>query len=557
MTTNALKSVGSKSSASTPQNKKAVAGQKKNQAGGFSFVITPLDRAKRFLILGSENNFYGPAQKLTADNAKNLIKLAENDETSNQLVDAIVEVSTEGRAPKQDFGLFALAVATTHGSPEARSYAYAQLNAVARTASSLFTFIAYRLQFGAWSMGLRKAVSRWYLNRPAEALGYQAVKYRQREGWTHRDVLRSAHPRAGHAEQARVFDYLVKGNYVPELPKVITDYEAAKSVRGRELYENIRDSNLSWDMLPTDVLKDPKVWEALLDAGNIPLGALIRNLGRLTALGVIKPLGPYNKVVAGLLTDQDAISRARIHPLKVLEAQYIYAAGRGEKGSLTWTPESKITAALDKAFYLAFKSVVPTGKRYLLGLDVSGSMSSPFGQTHLSSREAVTAMALATVAAEDDVHVIGFTGGYALHGGASYGNGWYWNQSPAAYTVDEAVTVLNVNPADSLAVNVSRTESLPFGSTDCALPMVYAMEKGLEVDVFVIYTDNDTWVGRVHPFEALKQYRAKTGIDAKLIVMSTRATRFSIANPDDAGMLDIPGFDSAAPQIISEFSRGL
>ena len=36
---------------------------------------------------------------------------------------------------------------------------------------------------------------------------------------------------------------------------------------------------------------------------------------------------------------------------------------------------TKIVDALDKAFYLSFGSVEATGKRVLLALDVSGSMS--------------------------------------------------------------------------------------------------------------------------------------------------------------------------------------
>ncbi len=33
------------------------------------------------------------------------------------------------------------------------------------------------------------------------------------------------------------------------------------------------------------------------------------------------------------------------------------------------------------------------------------------------------------------------------------------------------------------------------GSTDCAQPMIYARQKKLEVDVFIVYTDNETWAG--------------------------------------------------------------
>lgn len=38
------------------------------------------------------------------------------------------------------------------------------------------------------------------------------------------------------------------------------------------------------------------------------------------------------------------------------------------------------------------------------------------------------------------------------------------------------------------------------------------------------------------------------GIDAKLIVVSMTATEFTLADPNDAGMLDMVGFDTAAPR---------
>ena len=36
---------------------------------------------------------------------------------------------------------------------------------------------------------------------------------------------------------------------------------------------------------------------------------------------------------------------------------------------------------------------------------------------------------------------------------------------------------------------------IPMGGTDCAQPMIYAQRKKLEVDVFIVYTDSETWAG--------------------------------------------------------------
>ena len=68
--------------------------------------------------------------------------------------------------------------------------------------------------------------------------------------------------------------------------------------------------------------------------------------------------------------------KARVHPIALLSALRTYAAGRGVRGKHTWTPVGQIVDALDAAFYTAFENVEPTGKRLLLALDVSGSMTS-------------------------------------------------------------------------------------------------------------------------------------------------------------------------------------
>ena len=60
---------------------------------------------------------------------------------------------------------------------------------------------------------------------------------------------------------------------------------------------------------------------------------------------------------------------------------------------------------------------------------------------------------------------------------------------------------------------------LPFGGTDCALPMLYAQAQEREVDTFVIYTDSETWAGSVHPAQALREYRQRMGISSKLVVV--------------------------------------
>src|SRR4029079_16802850 len=117
------------------------------------------------------------------------------------------------------------------------------------------------------------------------------------------------------------------------------------------------------------------------------------------------------------------------------------------------------------------------------------------------------------------------------------------------------ITYLPMSGDQRLDDVLRTTEGLPFGGTDCALPMLWAARMKVEVDTFVIYTDNETWAGEIQPFQALREYRQRMGRAARLIVVGMTSTGFTIADPTDAGMLDVVGFDAAAPQIMADFAR--
>ena len=154
----------------------------------------------------------------------------------------------------------------------------------------------------------------------------------------------------------------------------------------------------------------PAVWRALLE--RMPMTALVRYLGKLTAVGVLKPLGDELQLVLSALGDAERIRKARLHPLAILLALRTYAQGRGDKGELAWEPVQQVIDALNAAFYTAFANVEPTGKRMLLALDVSGSMAGGgIAGTSLTPREGSAAMALMTAATEENYHIVGFTAG--------------------------------------------------------------------------------------------------------------------------------------------------
>lgn len=547
MTSTSLKNVNYRNP-QTPQSEKAAKGQVKNNAGGYTFKVTPFDLAKRFLILGSEKNFYQTGQKLSKLNADNLIKVIKNGQ-SRELVDEIVAVSKAGRAPKQQPGLFALAIASSYGTDEEKRYALSRLAEVARTGNTLFEFISFALQFRPWGRALKRAVAEWYTTKTPEQVAYQILKYRQREGWTHADVLAVANPKGDEAWHG-LGQYIRKGDMDRGVPEIVRGFEKVKNAPQKDVPAIVTEFGLSWEMIPSEKL-DAKTWETILQTGNLPLGALLRQLPTLTKNDILKPLSDNTKRVITSLTDPAYLKKARIHPLSILLAQKTYASGRSLRGESSWTPNAAIINALEKAFYASFEFVEPTNKNFLLGLDVSGSMSSSAGGLPLSSFELEAALALVIQKTEPWTHTIGFTGYYGAH---MKTNSWGYYGRQRGTGLKDAVTELHINPNKGLQDALRTVSGLPMGPTDCALPMVYATEKKLDVDAFVIVTDNDTWVGDVHPHEALNTYRrTMKKPDAKLIVLATQATPFTIADPKDPGMLDIAGFDSAVPGLINSF----
>ena len=521
-------------------------GMVENSAGGASYAVDDWMRMERFLILGSEGgSYYATERKLTRNNAEAVVRCLLAD--GPKAVDLIVTISDAGRAPKNDPAIFALALAAASENEDARTTALAALPKVARTGTHLFQFAEAVNGLRGWGRGLRRAVANWYLRDDVDALAYQAVKYKQREGWSHRDLLRLAHPEAGEADAARraLFDWMCGRNAdAASLPMIVQAHDAAQHAgSAEEIASLIREHSLPREAIPPQWQDSREVWSALL--ADMPMTAMIRTLNRMTLAGLIAPMSEAATHVASRITDAKALAKARVHPLTLLVAQATYAGGRGVRGKLTWDPVVEVVDALDRAFYLAFEQVEPTGKRILQALDVSGSMSMGMvAGSPLTPREASAAMALVTTAVEKNVHTIAFS---------SQGDGFF--QSPNTPSASDGVVPFPLSSSQRLVDVVARMNGMPFGGTDCALPMLYALERGIQADAFVVYTDSETWAGKIHPRDAVRLYREKTGIPAKLVVVGMVANQFSLADPNDPGMLDVVGFDTATPAVIADFLR--
>ena len=295
-----------------------------------------------------------------------------------------------------------------------------------------------------------------------------------------------------------------------------------------------RNKKIQREHLPTELLNTPQIWETLL--GGMGMTALIRNLGKLSQIGVASS---KSQDIIKMLGDPKNVKESRVHPLQVLVGMKTYSQGKGDLGSMTWTPNHYITTALTTTFRQSFGNITPTGKRFMIGLDVSGSMSMSMcaGAKNITPREGSVAMAMMTLHAEgaQNVHIYGFSNVFYNFNG----------KIRPEMTIQDAIKATDV----------------PFGATDCALPMIEAlrmyMNSGVGIDVFCVYTDNETYAPTMHPQVALEQYRQTTGIDAKLIVVGMVANQLTIADPNDKNTLNLAGFDTSTPELISMFVKGL
>jgi 60 kDa SS-A/Ro ribonucleoprotein len=498
-----------------------------NAAGGYAWNVDKWTKLDRFLVLGSEKGtYYIGEHKLTMEHAENLIEALVED--GKRVVKRIVAISHAGRAVKNDPAIFALALAASLGDQPTKTAAFEALPSVCRTATHLFAFVETCEGLRGWGRGMRKAVGRWYNAQSPEALAYALVKYQARGGWTNRDLLRLAHPKPATEQHGVLYKWVVDDELVGEAPMVQAVLDLGKAANVAEAARTIREYRVPREAVPTELLTRAEVWEALLS--DMPLTAMIRNLGNLSKCGLLTVGSPAAGKVAKELKSVDRLRKARIHPISLLSALVTYASGQSVRGSGSWVPVPTVVDALNDAFYAAFANARKTRLRYVLGLDVSGSMNGTrvAGIAGLDCRKACGAMALVTAAVEDEVTSLAF---------------------------DTKVYPLAISARQRLDDVVHTLARTGGGGTDCAAPIRYAIENRIKADAFVIYTDSETWQGKLHPAQAIAEYRKATGIRAKLVVVAMASNRSTIGDPGDAGTLNVVGFDTTVPQVVAEFLR--
>ncbi|XP_015491183.1 60 kDa SS-A/Ro ribonucleoprotein isoform X2 [Parus major] len=472
-------------------------------ASGASWHLTDTTRLQHFLCFGSEGSTYHvKEQKLGFENAEALLRLIEEGRGC-EVVEEIKAFSQEGRAAKQEPLLFALAVCSQCSDAKTKQAAFKAVPEVCCIPTHLFTFIQFKkdlkegMKCGMWGRALRKAVADWYNGKNGMALALAVTKNKQRSGWSHKDLLRLSHLKPASEGIAIVTKYITKGwkdveeaykqkAVSAETEKLLKYLEAVEKVKHTkdelEIIHLIEEYGLVREHLLTNHLKSKEVWKALLK--EMPISVLLRNLGKLAANSVLEPRGSEVAIVCEKL--------------------------RNEK--------------------LLKKTLEPTGKRFVIAVDVSGSMTQKVLGSVLNASTVAAVMCMVVARTEKDSQIVAFSHEIV----------------PCPVTADMTLPQVLV-----------KMYEIPVGTTDCSLPMIWAQKTQTPADVFIVFTDNETFAGSTPPAVALTEYREKMGIPAKLVVCGMTSRGFTIAGTDDRGMLDICGFDTGALDVIRNFTLDL
>lgn len=512
---------------STPQSI-PLPGMVPNNAGGHYYEVDDWVKLDRFIILGSDaGTYYATPQDLTKMNVDAVKRCIDLD--GGRVVRRIVEISHNGRAPKNDSAILALALCCAAKSDETRKEALASISSVCRTGTHLLMFVDFVKRFRGFGRGLRSALGRWFTDMPSEKLAMQAIKYNQRNGWALRDVLRLAHPVCEDEKKKAILGWMVNLSTSQKVEEEISGLIYGKYQLNNSFSESlpgiVKKYKLPREAVPTDLLNEKSIWEALLE--EMGMTAMIRNLGKMTNVGLCEPLSSSVDLICERLGDAEKLNRARIHPMQILLASKTYQQGKGDKGSLNWVPNRHIIGALNKSFDLTFPQIRSSGVRMLVGVDCSGSMSQKCsGASSLTAWQAGAAMALMMSRSERGAVFTAFDTGI-------------YNFDIIDRRLDD---VLNM-PCHG-------------GGTDISLPITYALQKKTMLDAFVIFTDNETWAGNMHAVQALHQYRREVNPNVKLVVAALSANDGSVIDPNDPLSFGICGLDASVPQLISDFIKG-
>ena len=514
----------------TPQNQ-AIPGREaemiRGRSGGYMFEAGIWKTLSRCLLIGTANStYYAGKRELTDDFVDTVTKAIALDpvRVANEIVYA-----SDGRSINNSAPILALVLLSMGDSSEAKQAFVEIFSQVVRTGSHFYEWLNYTKSMRGFGKVIKQVGTAWLSREDVKGLAYQLLKYQQRHGFSNRDALRLFHVKPVTEEHDRLYNWVVNGwSELPaQIPSPATEqiwwYEWLKR-HPEDTCRAISEGKLTHEMAAPVGNMDRQAWQLLFET--MPIGAMLRNLGSLTNLEVLRIDSISNlERLEAVLNNRNYLRKGRIHPIDVLKALKTYASGgKVGRSKKTWIPVPRIVDILEKALELSFDVIKPTKKVFLHAVDISGSMSyGVVDSVGLNCCEIATAMALVTAKAEKNYAIRGFSTKF----------------------ID-----LSISKRDSFSSALKKASKRNFGGTDASVAYDWAIKNKFKADVMCFWTDNESWAGRKHPSQALKEYRRQVNPDAKAVYVTLAPYNITLVDPQDSNSWDLAGFDPGIPRLI-------
>lgn len=504
-----------------------------NEAGGLAHALPPKPALAQLAATGCFNGtFYADA----SDQLDRLLMLAG--QVDDNLFLAKLAVYSRRRAFLKDMPAALLLVLAKRDTVLFHK-AFDRVVDNGRVLRTMFQMVrSGRFGRKGLSASLQRAFQRWLNQASPGALLSASIG----QDPSLRDVLRLARPTPSDNLRRALFGWLTDkpvDRWAPatreDLPKevkAIAAYRAAENESDQVAILKESGGALRWDLL-ADAAKGPGVWKAI--ARQMGPQALRMNLNTLQRHGVLSD--PVElKILVDRIGDAEEVRRSRQFPYQYLSA-YLNA---GEE-----IPQS-LKGALSKAAEAACGSVPELPGSILIGLDVSGSMSSPVtGHRGRGSTSKVRCVDAAAVFAAAVLRR---------------------NPDSLLIPFDDQAHLAKVDPADSILSLSQRLAAYGGGGTDCSIPLKEANQRYRDRKFLgcVLVSDNMSWIGKGRHGStelmtawrefAKNQVRLQGGdfTGPKLVCLDLQPYGTTQA-PEASDILNVGGFSDAVFTVVASF----
>jgi len=502
-----------------------------NQAGGLAYRLGPKHALAQLAATGCLSNTYyatGEAQIET------VIALVE--QVDDNVFLAKLALYSRQRAMMKDMPAALLLALSTRDSKLFRQ-TFPRIVDNGRVLRTLFQFLRAGT-FGRRSLSysLQRAFQRWLNEANVGALLSASIGHDP----SLRDIMRMARPTPPDNARRALFGWLTDrpvAKWAPatesDLPAEVRDLTAFRRAETEEQQLEILERNrFRWDLL-ADSARGKAVWKAI--ARQMGPQALRMNLNTLQRHGVLEDQAMV-AYVAGRLGDAEEVRRGRQFPYQYFAA-FLNA-------------ESQIPAAirqgLESAAELACGNVPELPGPVLIGVDVSGSMSSPV--TGVSGR--------GTPSKVRCVDVAGLFAAAILR------------RNPTSILVpfDTQAHQVTVAANEGILPLARRLAAYGGGGTDCSIPLSTANTTyhNRQLAGVVLISDNESWVGtgRYGSTRVMEEWsrfvgnqgRLSTPWSPRLVCIDLQSYTTTQAQ-ESADILNVGGFSDSVFEVINGFMR--